>query len=71
MECLESKDKGIVNRVNVKQVMGDLGNTSEGAEVVVKSNSRRYLAKVVDLLDGQQNKRSSWYVKNGKQRRGR
>ena len=70
MECLESKDKGIVNRVNVKQVMGDLGNTSEGAEVVVKSNFRQYLAKVVDLLDWQQNKKSSRYGKNGKQRKG-
>ena len=32
VEWLESKDKGIVNRVNVKHVVGDLGNTSKGAD---------------------------------------
>ena len=39
MEWLESKDKGILNQVNVKHVVGDLGNTLEGAEVVIKLNS--------------------------------
>ena len=51
VEWLESKDKGKTNRVNIKHVIGDLGDLEKGSVVTVKFNSRRYQAKVVDLLD--------------------
>ena len=51
MEWLESKDKGQKNRVNVKHVIGDLVDLAKDSVVAVKFNSRRYQAKVVDLLD--------------------
>ena len=51
MEWLESKDKGQRNRVNVKHVIGDLVDLAKDSVVAVKFNSRRYQAKVVDLLD--------------------
>ena len=41
VEWLESKDKGIVNRVNVKHVLGDLSSAAEGTEVLVQFGSRR------------------------------
>ena len=51
VEWLESKDKGQKNCVNVKHVIGDLVDLAKDSVVAVKLNSRRYQAKVVDLLD--------------------
>ena len=48
VEWLDSKDKGTMNHVNVKHVIGDINKDSV---VTVKLNSRHYQAKVVDLLD--------------------
>ena len=63
VEWLESKDKGKANRVNVKHVIGDLRDIEKECVVTVKLNSRRYQAKVLDLLDwkppNQQRKKSS------------
>lgn len=39
VEQLESKDKGNINHVNVKHMMRDQRNTSEGVKVVIKLNS--------------------------------
>ena len=50
VKCLESKDKGKINRVNVKHVLGDLSCATEGSEFVVKFGSRRYRATIIDLL---------------------
>ena len=49
-EWLESKNKGKINCVNVKHVLGDLSCTAEGTEVAVKIGSRRYRATIIDLL---------------------
>ena len=49
MEWLKSKDKGKTNRVNIKHVIGDLGDLEKGSIVTVKFKSCRYQAKVVDL----------------------
>ena len=35
------KDKGQINRVNVKHVLGDLSCAAEGTKVAVKFGSRR------------------------------
>ena len=51
MEWLESKDKGKTNCVNIKHVIGDLGDLEKGSVVTVKFNSYHYQAKVVNLLD--------------------
>ena len=51
VEWLESKDTGKRHRVNVKHIIGKLVEVAVGGEVVIKLNSRRYRAKVVDLLD--------------------
>ena len=53
VKWLESKDKGKINRVNVKHVLGDLSCAAEGSEVVVKFGSRRYRATIIDLLEWQ------------------
>ena len=37
VEWLESKDKGKINRVNVKHILGDPSCAVEGAEVIVTS----------------------------------
>ena len=47
VEWLESKYCGKRYRVNVKNILGK----PVGSEVVIKLNSRRYRAKVVDLLE--------------------
>ena len=51
LEWLESKDAGRRHRVNVKHIIGKLAEVAVGGEVVIKLNSRRYRAKIVDLLD--------------------
>ena len=51
VEWLESKDGGKRYRVNVKHILGKLAEVAVGSEVVIKLNSRRYRAKVVDLLE--------------------
>ena len=53
MEWLESKDKGKINHVNVKHVLGDLSCAAEGTEVVVKFGSRHYRATIIDFLEWQ------------------
>ena len=53
VKWLESKDKGKINRVNVKHVLGDLSYAVEGSEVVVKFGSRQYRATIIDLLEWQ------------------
>ena len=50
-QWLESKDAGKRNRVNIRHVIGKLDEVAVGSEEVVKLNSRRYRATVVDLLD--------------------
>ena len=57
MEWLESKDKGQINRVNVKHILGDFNSAMEGTEVCVKFSSRRYRAKIIDLLEWQPRKK--------------
>ena len=47
---LQSKDWGKRHRVNVKHILGNLAEVAVGIEVI-KLNSRRYRAKVVDLLE--------------------
>ena len=50
VEWLESKDKGLINRVNnVKHIESELKNTKEGSEVIVKLGTRRYCAKITSL----------------------
>ena len=49
VEWLESKEK--TNRVNVKHKIGDLGEVEKDSAVTGRFNSRRYRARVVDLLD--------------------
>ena len=51
VEWLESKDKGKTNQVNVKHVIGDLGEVEKDSVVTLRFNSHRYQARVVDLLD--------------------
>ena len=51
VEWLESRDVGRRHRVNVKHIIGKLQEVKVGQEVVVKLNSRRYRATVIDLLD--------------------
>ena len=51
MEWPESKDKRKTNRVNVKHVIGDLGEVEKDSVITVGFNSRRYQARVVDQLD--------------------
>ena len=46
-------DKGQINRVNVKHILGDLDSAVEGTEVCVKFGSSRYRAKIIDLLEWQ------------------
>ena len=46
-------DKGQINRVNVKHILGDHDSAVEGTEVCVKFGSRRYRAKIIDLLEWQ------------------
>ena len=48
---LESKDAERRHRVNVKHIIGKLAEVAVGGEVVIKLNSRRYRAKIVDQLD--------------------
>ena len=50
MKWLESKDEGKTNRVNIKHVIGYLGEVEKDSVVTMRFNSRRYRAKVVDLL---------------------
>ena len=57
MEWLESKDKGLINCVNIKHVLGDLSSAAEGTEVLVKFSSHRYWATIPDLLERQPPKR--------------
>ena len=49
--------KGQINRVNVKHILGDLDSAVEGTEFCVKFGSRRYRAKIIDLLEWQPPKR--------------
>ena len=51
VEWLESKDKGKTNHVNIKHVIGDLGDLEKSSVVTVKFNSYHYQAKVVNLLE--------------------
>ena len=51
VEWLESKDAGRRHQVNIKHIIGKLAEVAVGGEVVIKLNSRRYHAKIVDLLD--------------------
>ena len=51
VKWLESKDKGKINRVNVKHILGDLICAAEGSEVVVKFSSRCYGATIIDILE--------------------
>ena len=54
VQWLESKDKGRINRVNVKHVQSDLQNSTRGSEIIVKLGQRRYRATIVDFLDWEQ-----------------
>ena len=51
VEWLESKDAGKIHRVNVKHIICQFSEIAVGKEVVVRLNTRRYRAKVVDFLD--------------------
>ena len=51
VEWPESKDKRKTNRVNVKHVIGDLGEVEKDSVVIVKFNPHLYQARIVDLLD--------------------
>ena len=53
VEWLESKDKGQINRVNIKHILGDLCFAAEGTEVIVKLSSCRYQVVIIDLLEWQ------------------
>ena len=58
MKWLESKDIGLVHRVNVKPLNSDLGEaTPEGSVITVKLGPCCYCAKVVSFLDWQPLKR--------------
>jgi hypothetical protein len=58
VKWLESKDEGMIHRVNVKHILGDLAQTKQEDEIVVKLGSRRYRATVVDMLDWQPPKKN-------------
>ena len=69
VKWLESKDKGKINRVNVKHVLGDLSCAAEGSEVLVEFGSRRFRATIIDLLEWQppERRRKSKDTRAGKQ----
>ena len=49
VQWLESKDRRKIHRINVKHIVGDLFEIDIGMEIVVRLNTRRYRAMVVDL----------------------
>ena len=49
VEWLELKDAGKTHRVNVKHIVGKREDIQEGAEIVVKLNTRRYRGKANDI----------------------
>lgn len=57
VEWLEFKDKGKINCMSVKHVLGDVSRAVEGTKVVVKFGSRRYRATIIDLLEWHPQKR--------------
>ena len=68
----ESKDEGMIHRVNVKHILGDLAQTKQEDEIVVKLGSHRYRATVVDMLDWQPPKknipRNAGVIQNSKKK---
>ena len=72
VKWLESKDEGMIHRVNVKHILGDLAQTKQEDEIVVKLGSRRYRATVVDMLDWQPPKknipRNAGVIQNSKKK---
>ena len=39
------------NRVNIKHVVGETNSITPGAIIMVKFNSKRYKASIIDLID--------------------